>query len=212
MDPMLLAALLLGPPSQEAAQPPADGPIVVTGERGDGSRPELPYPEAERVPVGSRIARRSERRTFRTVATDQGLAGLISAPGNDFDASGGAVPAFRNRRVTECVAGHPQVSEATACALFRVRQHLTTGDFAAAAERIEPLLRNRTLSGIDRYYVARINYELALAADDDARLQAALSALLESRHLEAANRAVAQRALAAISARRDAGSPAGERQ
>ena len=202
MELMILAALLASAQEPQRTEPAPEEPIVVTGGRPGENRPEPPYPETERTPVGSRITRRNERRTFRTVASDQGLAGLISAPGLDFDGAGGATPRFRNRVVTECVAGNSQVSERTACALFRVRQAIERQNYAAAAETLEPLLRSGTLSGIDRYYVASFNYQLAQATDDDSRREAALTAMIESGRMPPADRTTAIRMLARLAAER----------
>lgn len=198
---LLLLLIVQTDPPAEPAEP---GPIVVTGERErqDGEAIEEPYPEVERVPVGSRIARRQEQRPFRTIATESGVAGLISAPGLDFDASGGHLGRVRNRVVRECVADHSQVSERTACVLFRVRQALERRDHEAAVAALEPLLRAQTLSAIDRFYAASFSYQLAQATDDDARRESALTMMLESGRMPAADRPNAMRMLARLAAQR----------
>lgn len=204
-----LSLLLLLVQSAEPTRPAgeaAQGPIVVTGEREQptGERVEEPYPETERVPLGSRIPRRMDRR-FGTVATDTGLAGMISGPGVNYDAtggSGGTPLRVRNRRVLECVAGHPQVTERTACVLFRVNRAIEAQNYAEAQTLIEPLLRTQTLSAIDRYYTARYNYQLAQATDDDPRRESALNAMLATGRMPAADRPNAERMLARIAAQR----------
>jgi len=193
-------------PAQTAT--PAQDPIVVSGEREErvnGEVVEAPYSETARVPVGSRIPRRREARPYSTVTSDGGLAGLLSAPGNNYDAtggSGGTPLRVRNRVVRECVAGDRRVSEATACVLLRVRQSIDAQNYTAAAAALEPLLRSGTLSAIDRYYVASFNYQLAEASDDDARREAALTAMLESGRMPDQDRPNAMRMLARLAAQR----------
>lgn len=204
----LLAATAHAAQPASTATQPASGPIVVTGERvppggsPNTSHVEDPYPETERVPLGSRIPRRSERRPFNTIATDSGVAGLIAAPGLNFDAAGGAFQNVRNRRVTQCVARNAQVSEATACALFRVRRHIEAGELNQAAALLDPLLARRTLSAIDRFYVASYSYQLGEAANDNARRESALTAMIESGRMAPADRNAAMRVLARLSAQR----------
>jgi tetratricopeptide (TPR) repeat protein len=202
--------LLVGQSTASADQPPAaaQGPIVVSGEREerrDGERIEEPYTETERVPLGSRIPRRRDARAFSTVASESGLAGMISGPGINYDAtggSGGTPLRVRNRVVRECVAGSRQVSERTACILYRVRQAIEAQDHAGAAALLEPLLRSGTLSSIDRYYAASFSYQLAQVTDDDARRESALTAMIESGRIPAADRPNATRMLARLAAQR----------
>jgi|GEM_PF-3248489 len=204
---VLLAAQAAAQAAPPAAAPP-QGTIVVTGEREErvnGERVEEPYTETERVPLGSRIPRRREARPFGTVASESGLAGMISGPGINYDAtggSGGTPLRVRNRVVRECRAGHAQVTERTACILYRVRQSIDGGDHAAAAAALDPLLRTATLSSIDRYYAASYSYQLAQAMDDDSRREAALTAMLESGRMPQQDRPNAMRMLARIAAQR----------
>lgn len=207
---MLLLSQAAAPAAATQQSPAPQAPIVVTGEREqeeriNGERVEDPYSEVERVPLGSRIPRRREARPFSTVTSESGLAGLISGPGINYDAtggSGGTPLRVRNRAVRECRAGHPQVSERTACILFRVRQNIDRGDHAAAAALIQPLLETRTLSGIDRYYVASFNYQLADAMDDNARRESALTTMIESGRMSQQDRANALRMVARLAALR----------
>jgi tetratricopeptide (TPR) repeat protein len=204
----LLLLLAQSGQAAPAAPAPAQPPIVVTGEREervDGERVEEPYTETERVPLGSRIPRRRDARPYSTVASESGLAGMISGPGINYDAtggSGGTALRVRNRVVRECVAGDRQVSERTACILYRVRQSIDGQDYAAAAALLEPLLASGTLSGIDRYYAASFSYQLAQATDDDARRESALTAMLESGRMPAADRPNATRMLARLAVER----------
>lgn len=187
-------------PQEQTPRPP--GTIVVTGEREEEGHVEEPYPEQEQQRLGSRIRRRDDRRPFSTIATNTGLGGMIPGPGVDFDATGASVPRFRNRVVRECVAGHERVSEATACVLFRVRQHIERGEHSLAAAALDPLLGRRTLSGIDRFYGASFSYQLAQVMDDDVRRESALTTMLASEHMPAADRAGAMRTLARLAAER----------
>jgi hypothetical protein len=198
---LLLAAQTAAP---EPAPPPPAAPIVVNGlpERVGGRRVEQPYSEGQHVMLGSRVPRSRDSRQFRTVASDTGLAGLIAGHQLNFDGTGGESPRFAGRPVTECVAGHPQVPERTACILFRVRQAIGRQELDAAAEAIVPLLRSRTLSGIERYYVATVNLELADAAGDPVRREAAVAMMVESGRLPASDRPTAMRMLAQLAARR----------
>ena len=206
-----LSTLLLatgGAAQQPAARTPTQTePIVVTGERAPDPREpvEEPYSETERVPLGSRIPRRRDRRPFNTIASETGLPGLIPGPGINYDAtggSGGTALRVRNRQVRECVADDERVSEATACILYRVRQHIERREFAEAAAKIDELLARRTLPGIERYYAASYSYRLAQAADDDARRESALATMLASERMPAADRPGAIRMLALLAARR----------
>jgi hypothetical protein len=201
---LLLLAMQAAPapaPAQDAA---TRNPIVVNGipQRVGGRRVEQPYTEGEHVMLGSRVPRRRDARGFRTVATDSGLAGLMQGHLQGFDGTGGSAPRMANRPVIECVAGHPQVLERNACILFRVRQAIGRQDHGGAAAAIAPLLRSRTLSGIERYYVASINLELAEAMDDDERREAAVALMVESGRMPAADRPNAMRILARLAARR----------
>jgi hypothetical protein len=213
MGMIAISTFLLGmsAPLQEppAAAPPArrgDEPIVVDGERIDPREPvEEPYSETERVPLGSRIPRRVDRRPYNTVASDSGLAGMISGPGINYDAtggSGGTPLRVRNRQVRECRAANERVSEATACILFRVQQHIDRREFAEAGAKIDELLGRRTLPGVERYYAATYSYRLAQAADDDARRESALTTMLAGDRMPAADRPGALRTLALLAARR----------
>ena len=202
--------LLLAQPPERGEQPAAaaQGPIVVSGEREErrnGERIEEPYTETERVPLGSRIPRRRDARPFSTVTSESGLAGMISGPGINYDAtggSGGTPLRVRNRVVRECVAGDRQVSERTACILYRVSQAIEAQDHAGAAALLEPLLRSGTLSSVDRYYAASFSYRLAQATDDDSRRESALTAMVESGRMPAADRPNAIRMLARLAAQR----------
>ena len=200
---LILISLQASAPAAAPAEPER-APIVVDGLPGRvGDRAvEQPYTEGEHVGLGSRIPRRRDERRFRTVATETGLAGLLQGNALNFDGTGGETARMANRPVTECVAGHPQVSERTACLLFRVRQAISRQEHDAAAALIVPLLTNRTLSGIERYYVSVINLELAEATEDDARREAAIAMMVESGRMPAADRPNALRILARLAARR----------
>lgn len=204
LDLSLLLLLAQSPAPAPQAETRSQPPIVVTGmpERVDDRAVEQPYSETERVPLGSRIARRVDARPFNTVASETGLAGLTPGPENNFDATGAATPRFAGRPVIECRAGHRQVTERTACILFRVRRAIERQEYQVAAAAIEPLLANRSLSGIDRYYVASFNLQLAEATDDDVRREAALTAMVENGRMPAADRTTAIRILAQMAARR----------
>lgn len=202
---LFLLAAQASAPAAAPAEPPRSGePIIVNGlpQRVGDRRVEAPYTETDHVTLGSRIARRSDGRRFRTVATETGLAGLLAGNQLNFDGTGGATPRMANRQVTECVADHPQVTERTACILFRARQAIGRQDHEAAAAAIAPMLRARTLSGIERYYVANINLELAEATDDDARREAAVAMMVASGRMPTADRPNAMRILAQLATRR----------
>jgi hypothetical protein len=189
------------PVAAQSAEPP-DPAIVVTGtrpERSPNGRPEEPYPETERVVLGSRIARRVERRPFRSVATETGLAGMIGNSGaGSWDGTGSSNHAVRSRLATECVAEHAQVSEAVACILFRVKRHIEAGDYDSAREALAPLLERRHLTSWERYYVGHYAYRLAVAMEDDAGRAQALQMMLESGRLPEEQRGRAHRVLASL--------------
>jgi len=199
-----LSSILFAP--QEGVAAPSAGPpdpaIVVTGtrpERDPRGGVEAPYPETERVLLGSRIARRVERRPFRSVATETGLAGMIGNSGaGSWDGTGGSNHGVRTRLVTECVADHEQVSEAVACALFRVKRHTEAGDFESAREALAPLLERRHMTSWKRYYVGHYAYRLAEAMEDDAARAQALQMMLESGRLSEEQRGRAYRVLASL--------------
>jgi tetratricopeptide (TPR) repeat protein len=201
---IFLAAQSAVPLSAQPSDTAVSEPIIVNGlpERVGDRRVEQPYTQGEHVTFGSRIPRRRDERRFRTVATDTGLAGLIQGNQSNFDGTGGAAPRMAGRPVIECVARDPQVQERTACILFRVRQAVGREDHAAAAALIAPLLRMRDLSATERYYVGTFNLELALAAGDDARREAAVAMMVESNRMPAADRANAMRIVAQLAARR----------
>lgn len=203
---MILLSLLASTATlslQVTPERPEEGdPIVVTGSRPDRDPrgvAEEPYPETERVPLGSRIARRVERRPFRTVATETGLAGMVGNSGDgNWDGTGGSGHGVRGRRVTECVPDHEQVSEAVACALFRVKRNTDVGEFELAAQSLQPLLARRGMTDWEHYYVGYFAYRLADALDDDERRDRALQMMLASGRMSADDRLNALRMLAAI--------------
>lgn len=202
---LLSAALAVQPAPPAPAEEPDSPPIVVTGER-DPRNPlggiEQPYSETERVPLGSRIARRVERRPFQSVASESGLAGMVGNSGDgNWDGTGGSGHGVRMRRVTECVAERREVSEAVACMLHRVKTGIEMGDHAAAAAALAPLLERSTLSAWERYYVGYYAFELGEAMQDDVRRGAALSLMLASSEMPETERPQALRALASIALR-----------
>lgn len=187
-------------PAEEAK---AEDPIVVTGtriKRGPKPIAEEPYSTTERVPLGSRIARKpSGRRVFNTVATDSGLAGLVGASnGGSFDATGTMGAPIRKRLVKECRADQDEVSEAVACALFDVKKKLDAGQIEAADAELRKLMQSTTLSGLERYYGAHYAYRVAAARADDSGREAALKAMLGTGHMPAAERLGALRTLVAM--------------
>ncbi len=192
-------------PQEPAAVPsaePPNSPIVVTGtrpERDPRGGVEQPYPETDRVLLGSRIARRVERRPFRSVATESGLAGMIGNSGHgSWDGTGSSNHAVRTRLVTECVADHEQVSEAVACMLFRVKRNTEAGDFDSARQALVPLLERRHMTSWERYYVGHYAYRLAEATADDAGRAQALQMMLESGRLPEDQGVRARRVLASL--------------
>jgi len=188
----------------EPAEPaqPAENPegqrVIVTGDRPEHDTRgaiEQPYSETERVTLGSRVARRHRERPFENVASETGVAGLLTAPGLDFDGAGGDVPRYRNRRVVECRALHEQVSQEVACILLRAKQHTDAGDFAAARGALTPLLARHGLTAWERYYAGFYAYGLADAERDDAGREQALHLMLATGRMEEADR---QRAVGAL--------------
>lgn len=201
----LLAAAAFG--AQEAPPPPDrdESEIVITGDRpkrDPRGGVERPYPETERVPLGSRIARRMERRPFRSVATDSGLAGMIGNSGeSNWDGTGGSGHGVRRRLVTECVANHDQVDEDVACILFRVGTYTDASDYDSAAEALAPLLERRHLTSWERYYVGHYAYALAEARQDDGAREHALHLMLASGRMAEVDRRQALRSMAAMALR-----------
>ncbi len=163
---------------------------------------EAPYPETERIPLGSRIARRMPVRPFRTVATESGLAGLVGIrEGGNWDGTGGSSASVRTRLATECVPEHQQVGEAVACILFRVGRSTEVGDHEAASQALAPLLVNRQLSGWERYYVGHFAFALADRMESDAGRAQGLAIMLDSGRMDASERLQALRTLATIALR-----------
>ena len=207
LSPLLLSTTLLGLQQQAPAEPGVDPEgqrVVVTGERPQRNPRggvEAPYPEVERVPLGSRIARRVARRPFQSVASDSGVAGSIPAKDSGFDGTGGSSHGFRMRRITECVPEHDQVSEEVACILFRVRRSTEVGDFDAAAEALAPLLARRHLTAWERYYVGYFAYRLGDAMPEAARRERGLDLMLASGRMADTDRRQALRALAGMALR-----------
>lgn len=197
----LAASSTIQPPLPEPERSRQD--IVVTGPEAEEA--EAPYSETERVPLGSRIARRERVRPFNTVATEQGVAGLVGASGlGNYDGSGGANLNIRNRHVRNCRAADRQVREDVACVLLRVDRHtrqrqLDAAQAAQAAQAaLAPLLSSGQLNGAERYYVGRYAYRVARARQDDAARAQALELLLASDRLVPADRLHAERTLASI--------------
>lgn len=172
--------------------------IIVTGEQPERSPlggVEAPYPEVERVPLGSRIARRIARRPVRSIASESGVAGVFAGADSHWDGTGGSSLNMRMRLVTECVPDHETVSEEIACLLFRVKKSLEVNDLDAAAERLDPLMERRHLTDWERYYVGYYAYRLAEADEDPDRREAALQLMVASGRMEEAQRREALRAL-----------------
>ncbi len=195
---------------QPAPAPPAEPAqaesqrVIVTGDRPERDLRgpvEQPYSETERVPLGSRIARRQRQRPFENVASQTGLAGMLPSIKLDFDGTGGPAPRFRNRRVLECRAVHEEVSQEVACILFRAKQETDAGNFAAARNALTPLLERRGLSAWERYYGGHYTYLLADAEQDDAGRERALHMMLATGRMEEADRRRAVGALTQIALR-----------
>lgn len=202
-----LAVLLAQSPTPAKPAEPADSndTVVVVGTRIDEKardKAEKPYSTTPRTVTGSRIERiPSGRRVFTTVASDTGLAGLLSSTHNHMDANGGMVLNRRTRHVLECKAGSEQVSEVTACALLDVSRSISNGDHPGAAAQLRAL-GARGLNGTERYYHATYSYRLAEALKDDAGREQALKAMLATGKMPQAEQMPALRTLAAMAIRR----------
>ena len=138
------------------------------------------------------------QRPFRSIATESGVAGVLQGADSHWDGTGGSSLNMRMRRITECVPEHDQVREEIACILFRVRKSLEVSDFAAAAERLAPLLERRHVYSWERYYIGFYAYRLAEATGDLAARETALQLMLASGRMEEAQRRDALRALAGM--------------
>lgn len=201
--PLAISLLSLTPQDGPVGATPPDeeGAIVVEGERLTAEEAwrernaEQPYSTTPRTVLGTRIARVPERRTYNTVSTDTGLAGLISGPDNNMDAASGAV---RNRLVRVCRADREEVSEASACALNEAREKIEASDFAQAAEILDTLLQTRHLSSWDRYYAGHYAFLLGQNADDPAQRRIGLTAMLASGRMEEGERPAAMRSLVSL--------------
>lgn len=209
MSLFMLSAAFLALQAEPAAPalPPEteeDQRVVVTGDRPERDvrgAVEGPYSESERVTLGSRVGRRHRERAFENVASETGVAGLLSAPGLDFDGAGGAVARFRNRRVVECRALHEQVSQEVACILVRAKQQTDAGDFAAARGALTPLLARQGLTAWERYYASYYAYGLADAQRDDSGRERALHMMLATGRMAEEDRRRAIGALTQIALR-----------
>jgi tetratricopeptide (TPR) repeat protein len=203
---MTLAALLLLLAAQTS--PPQDqsssDPIIVTGDKGDPreQQAEEPYSTREHVPVGSRIPRKTGRRTFNTVASNTGLGGLLLSPGNHIEATGGTVPVTRNRLVKVCKADREEVSEETACALVEAKKKMDVRDFAGARAALQAVLAKRMLSSFDRYYAGHFAYLLAQAEGDEAGRERALRMMLASGRMAEAERQGALKSIVRMTLKR----------
>lgn len=208
MSLLFVLAAVAGWSGSHAAQiqtAPLGDEILVTGDRPRSDprgKIEEPYPEVERVPLGSRIPRQVARRPFRSVATESGLAGIVGHSGDgNWDGTGGSGHGVRTRLVIECTAGHAQVSEEVACILFRVGEATEAGNHAAAAEALAPLLERRHLTDWERYYVGHFAYALALDMDDAEGRERALGIMLASGRMEPEEQVSAMRTLVAMALR-----------
>lgn len=186
-------------PAPDEQASPGEEDILVTGERIEGaSEAEEPYSTTERVPLGSRIERKTGPRLFRTVATESGLGGLISGPGNDFNATGAAAPRMREILVKECKSNNGEVTEETACRLIKVSDAMEAGDHDAARAELQALREIRTLPDPDRYYVAVYAYRVAQQFGDAPGREAALEAMLATGAMPPEQRPSARRSLVAL--------------
>lgn len=175
--------------------------IIVTGERNKKAHlAEEPYPMVEREVLGSRIKRKMDRQ-FRTVATNTGLAGLISGGGSNtsLDGSGGSPLRFRNKLIKECKSGDERLTERTACELWLAEKAINESEFAAAKLLLDKLLRNPQLSRVDRYHTASYSYQLAERTDDDPGKQAALKMMFETGQMPDAERQTALKTMVRLS-------------
>lgn len=156
-------------------------PIIVRGTKDKERKAEEPYSTTPRQVTGSRIKRVPlGRRVFTTVATDTGVAGLLTAKDNNMDGTGGMVPLTRKKLVKECKADHTEVSELIACALSDVAKAMEAGQYQLASDKLATLKGNATLNSSERYYVAVFSYRLAEAQQDTAARETALKAMLAS--------------------------------
>lgn len=193
-----------------------DANIVVTGaratretvdERSDRYA-ETPFSDTDRVPLNSRIARKPDQRDFKTMATSQGLAGLIgSGLGANFDATGGQGLSRRTKKVEVCQASSKLVHEDIACGLTKAKAALEAGDFASARTGLDTLAAYGTLNDTERYFVETHRYMLGEASHDEALKYEALAAMIDSGAMPAAEQVDGYRALAAMALKRsdDAG-------
>ena len=194
----IASVLAFSPPVSEQPRPDdiiVDGRRLTPEELRRERDAEGPYSTTPRVMLGTRIARTPERRTFNTVSTDTGLAGLISGPDNNMDAAGGAV---RSRLVRICRADREEVSEATACALSEANEMIRAGDFDRAGTILGELLAARHLSSFDRYYAGHYAVLLGQEAEDPVHRRAGLAAMLQSGRMAEADRPAAMRSLVSL--------------
>ena len=191
-------------PPPETEKEAASDQVTVTGQRPhpDEEKAEEPYSTTRRIPLGSRIPRKPGRRVFHTVASNTGLAGLIAAKENDFDATGGAVLNSRNRLIKVCKADREEVSEETACALVEARRSMEAGDFESASSALAPLLASGGLSSFDRYYTGYYAYLLAQKMGDEAGRETALTMMLASGRMPESDRPAALKTLVAMAFKR----------
>lgn len=200
----LLVAVAEPPASPQAGKPAEEEELTVTGKRPDPreDKAEEPYSTTPRVMLGSRIPRKPGRRMFNTVATDTGLAGLIPGPENNFDATGGMAPAFKDRHVKVCKADREQVTEETACAILEARKKMEKGDHEAASKALAPVLASGSISRLDRYYANHYAYLLAERAGDEPGRERALKGMLTSGRMPEVDRPAALKTLVAMALRR----------
>lgn len=227
---LLLLAAAQTPPTAPEEDVSDRQRIVVTGERLKGKEhlAEEPYPMVERNVLGSRIKRKMDQRGFRTVASEAGLAGLMSTGGGmgqggdggsgfsvrglgngtgigggglgvSIDATGGANARIRNRIIKECKSRYEKLTEKTACELWLVEKAIDEGRFADAEKSLDVLLNVKQLPKIDRYHAANYAYSLADAKDDDAGKLAALKILFETGQMPLEERHAALKTMVRLS-------------
>lgn len=202
---VLLLATALAQPEQSARREKEEAgqDLVVTGQRPDPreTTAEEPWETTPRVMLGSRIARKpGGRRVFNTVATESGLAGLLAGNQQNFDATGGSAPAFSKRHVKTCKAQKGELDEVAACALLGARRKMDAGEYTAASALLTPLLQSER--GWERYHAGHLAYLLAERSADEAGRERALTAMLQSGKMAAADRAAAMKTLVAMALRR----------
>lgn len=188
-------ALIQSPPAVPQTSK-EDEPIVVKGERPDRD------PDKVYVPLGSWIEKVRDGEGFQSIASNTGFQGLVGNGSAGFDGTGGSVPGWRRKIVTECKASDPRIGAKLACSLVPVEKALAEGDYATADAKLSSLKPAPGANAAERYVIAYYRYLIAAHFGNDGEREEALKQIVATGELSPADRAGAHKTLAAMALKR----------